>query len=172
MKKITYKPSVLIKLSITMIVIVGLFSILSISRYKLFTFLPNENADNYINIDNLEVDENTKEPFSGRLKTNNENGFDIYSYKNGVMNGLNVIYRNGRLKEVGHWKNDLQNGLFILYTDNGVLVDYANFKNGKRHGKTKQYNDHGDLVVEVEYNNGMIETAKQYYRNGKPLTME
>lgn len=141
------------------------------NRYSFFRFLPSQSDENYSTVNGVMMNSDEKKPFTGRLKTNLENRIEIYSYKDGQLDGLNVAYQNGKIKEIGHWKNGMQNGVFQLYTEKGILVDDAIFKNGKRDGITKQYyNDTGNLQVEVYYTDGILNGAvKEYYQNKKLL---
>lgn len=72
------------------------------NRYTLFKYLPNvENTENFQNLNGKLYDENGK-PFTGRKKETNNEYTDIYSYKDGELDGLNVMYYKNNIKEIGH----------------------------------------------------------------------
>ena len=155
-------------LGVILLVGVGIGSYVYKNRYSFFKYLPAvEKEEQLKNINGKLCDEDGK-PFSGRTKRAGEEYTDIYSYKDGELDGLNVVYYKNNIKEIGHWKAGKQNGLFQMYTEDGVLIDNANFKDGERDGVTEQfYNDTGKLRVSANYKNGVLEGEfKAYYPNG------
>ncbi len=130
-------------------------------------YYKNNKEEQLKNINGKLCDEDGK-PFSGRTKRAGEEYTDIYSYKNGELDGLNVVYYKNNIKEIGHWKDGKQNGLFQMYTEDGILIDSGTFKNGERDGLTEQfYNDTGKLRVSANYKNGVLDGEfKVYYPNG------
>ncbi|BBA51207.1 hypothetical protein FV113G1_15560 [Fusobacterium varium] len=160
------------KFKIFKIFITALLCIVYYNRYSLYQFLPAQSDENYSIINEVMANNDSQKPYTGRLKTDFGDRIEIYSYKNGLLNGLNVAYQNGKIKEIGHWKNNLQNGVFKLYTDKGILVDDTVFKDGNRNGITKQYyNDTGNLRVEAYYIDGLLDgKIKEYYQNKKLLS--
>ena len=154
-------------LLVVLIGIVGIGSYVYSNRYKFFRYLPAIEEEQLKNINGKLYDENEK-LFSGRTKRASEEYTDIYSYKNGELDGLNVVYYKNNIKEIGHWKEGKQNGLFQMYTEEGILVDSGTFKNGERDELTEQfYSDTGKLRVSANYKNGVLEGEfKAYYPNG------
>ena len=138
------------------------------NHYFFYKYLPNiENEGQFKKINNkicLEKDI----PFTGRIKNIKGNYVEIYSYKNGDLNGLSTVYYNDEIKEIGHWKDDKQNGVFYFYDKEGILVDKANFKDGMRNGLTEQfYEKTGKKRVKGEYRDNLkIGEWVQYYKNG------
>lgn len=157
------------KMKVSIIFITALLCIVYNSRYSLYKFLPAESSENYSIINMVMANKDDKRPYTGRLKTDLGDRIEIYSFRNGLLDGINVAYQNGKIKEIGHWKNNLQNGVFKLYTESGTLVDDAIFKDGKRNGVTKQYySDNGNLLIEAHYINGLLDgKIKEYYKNKK-----
>ena len=155
-------------LGVILLVGVGIGSYVYKNRYSFFKYLPAvEKEEQLKNINGKLCDEDGK-PFSGRTKRAGEEYTDIYSYKNGELDGLNVVYYKNNIKEIGHWKDGKQNGLFQMYTEDGILIDSGIFKNGERDGLTEQfYNDTGKLRVSANYKNGVLDGKfKAYYPNG------
>lgn len=156
-----------IVLGIVALLGIGVGTYIYQNRYSFYRYLPAENEDKLQSINFKLCDENGK-LFSGRVKSESDLYLNIYSYKDGELNGLNVIYYKDSIKELGHWKEGKQNGLFQMYTEDGILIDSANFKNGERDGLTEQYfSSTGKLRVSANYKEGMLEGEyKVYYPNG------
>ncbi len=154
-------------LGIILLVGIGIGSRIYKNRYSFFKYLPAIEEEQLKNVNGKLCDEDGK-LFSGRTKRASEEYTDIYSYKNGELDGLNVIYYKNNIKEIGHWKDGKQNGLFQMYTEDGILIDSGTFKNGERDGLTEQfYNDIGKLRVSANYKNGVLDGKfKAYYPNG------
>lgn len=142
------------------------------NKYSFYRYLPAEDENQLQSINSKLCDENEK-LFSGRVKSGDEEYLNIYSYKDGELDGINVIYYKNRIKEIGHWKEGKQNGLFQMYTEDGVLIDNAIFKDGERDGLTEQfYNDTGKIRISGNYKAGILDGSyKGYYPNGQ-LQME
>ncbi len=162
--------------------------------YTLYRYLPATQENECTNLNGVIVREKDGKPFTGRMKSNTDHSLSIYSYKNGLLDGLDVVYYDGAVKETVYWKGGKQNGLFTLYTTGGILIDYANFENGERHGLTRQYDpetgglihvgnylhgemdgclveydpDTGYILTEQTYQEGVLHGhAKQYYSDGQ-----
>ena len=154
-------------LGVILLVGVGIGSYVYKNRYSFFKYLPAIEEEQLKNVNGKLCDKDGK-PFSGRIKETSGDYINIYSYKSGELHGLNVSYYKDKIKEIGHWKDGKQNGLFQLYTEEGILVDDANFKEGERDGLTEQfYSDTGKLRVSGNYKNGVLDGEfKAYYPNG------
>ena len=154
-------------LGVILLVGVGIGSYVYKNRYSFFKYLPAIEEEQLKNVNGKLCDKDGK-PFSGRIKETSGDYTNIYSYKSGELHGLNVSYYKDNIKEIGHWKDGKQNGLFQLYTEEGILVDDAKFKEGERDGLTEQfYSDTGKLRVSGNYKNGVLDGEfKAYYPNG------
>ncbi|WP_051532695.1 toxin-antitoxin system YwqK family antitoxin [Fusobacterium perfoetens] len=137
------------------------------NKYSFYRYLPAEDESKLQSINFKWCDEDGK-AFSGRIKNGSDSYLNIYSYKDGELDGLNVIYYKNKIKEIGHWKEGKQNGLFQMYTEDGILVDNANFKNGERDGLTEQYySATGKLRIAANFKNGVLDGKyKAYYPSG------
>ena len=160
-------------LGVALLIGIGLGTYIYQNRYSFFKYLPTTNEEQLKNLNGQLCDESGK-PFSGRSKRASDDYMDIYSYKNGELDGLNVTYYKNNIKEIGHWKDGKQNGLFQMYTEDGILIDSGIFKDGERDGLTEQfYNDTGKLRVSANYKNGALEGEyKAYYPNGNIWTKQ
>ncbi len=89
-------------------------------KYQLYGWLPSTASSELKNVDGLLMDKEGK-PFTGRVKDISDSGYSLYAYKDGKLDGLNVVFSEGQLREIGHWENGEQNGLFEAWTDKGKL---------------------------------------------------
>lgn len=153
-------------LGVILLVGVGIGRYIYKNKYSFFKYLPAVSNEQVKKFNGKIYDENEK-LFSGRIKESGGEYTDIYSYKDGELDGLNVIYYKNNIKEIGYWKEGKQNGLFQMYTESGVLVDSGTFKNGERDGLTEQfYSETGKMRVSANYKNGVLEGEfKEYYEN-------
>lgn len=155
-------------LGVILVLGIGIGTYIYQSRYSFFKYLPAVEDSELHNINGIICDKNGV-PFSGRQKEVSDDYMNIYSFKNGKLDGLNVVYYKDQIKEIGHWADDKQNGVFKMYTEEGILVDDCNFKDGVRDGVTEQfYYDTGKLKVLANYKSGVLNGEfKQYYPNGQ-----
>ena len=155
-------------LGVVLLVGIGVGTYIYQNRYLFFRYLPAIEKEEQLKSINGKLCDKDGNPFSGRTKSASEEYTDIYSYKNGELDGLNVVYYKNNIEEIGHWKDGKQNGLFQMYTEDGILIDSGTFKDGERDGVTEQfYNDTGKLRVSANYKNGVLEGEfKAYYPNG------
>ena len=108
---------------------------------------------------------------SCRFITNYSNGKleEIGNYKNGEREGeWKGYHENGKLEGIGNYKNGKLEGEWKSYHNNGKLEQIVNFKNGKLEGEFKSYHNNGKLEEIVNYKNGKREGEwKLYHENGK-----
>ena len=126
-------------LGVALLVGIGAGTYIYQNRYLFFKYLPAIEKEEQLKNINGKLCDKDGNLFSGRTKRASEEYTDIYSYKDGELDGLNVVYYKNNIKEIGHWKDGKQNGLFQMYTEDGILIDNANFKDGERDGLTEQY---------------------------------
>lgn len=136
-------------------------------KYHLYSYLPSTPDSMVKNVDGILFGADGK-AFSGRLKEKTDSGSSVYAYKSGKLSGLNVVFSDGLLREIGHWQNGKQNGLFAAWTDKSVLIDRGFFKNGERDGETLQYwSDTGKIKLKAHYRAGKLNgLVEQYYPQG------
>ena len=79
-----------------------------------------------------------------------------YEEKKGKILGKYIVrYGNGKLKEVGAYKNGKLHGKYGRYFSNGKQEEDTNYDNGLIHGKYFIYREDGTLREEGEYWNGL-----------------
>jgi len=73
-------------------------------------------------------------------------------------------YENGKPKEEGAYKNNIEEGLHIYYNENGTVTSKANFTNGELLGTFSAYFDSGKLKATILYNKDEKYHYIIYYR--------
>ena len=86
------------------------------------------------------------------------------NYKGGKKNGKVVSYYNNKnhsIKYEGEYIDNIKNGEWKTYYENGKEKYVENYKNGAINGKCKEYNESGKLVFEGEYKKGIKWNGKE-----------
>ena len=65
-------------------------------KYQLYGWLPSTASSELKNVDGLLMDKEGK-PFTGRVKDISDSGYSLYAYKDGKLDGLNVVFSEGQL---------------------------------------------------------------------------
>ena len=60
-------------------------------KYQLYGWLPSTASSELKNVDGLLMDKEGK-PFTGRVKDVSDSGYSLYAYKDGKLDGLNVVF--------------------------------------------------------------------------------
>jgi len=111
------------------------------------------------------------------------------TFKNGVLNGKNVIYyvseeasdNSKRVSAVNYYLDGKLNGESIQYFENGSVKEKGTYTNGKKTGIWERYHANGKKMMLERYKEGIRhgwsyaydesgkEIAKVYFYNGKKL---
>ena len=112
------------------------------------------------------------------------------NYKGGKKNGKVFSYYNNpntKLEYEGEFIDDIKNGEWKIYYENGNVEFIGFFKNGLKHGQCKKFSEFGKLVFDGEYNEGIKWNGKERilyncdkkkivierkYKEGKALCVE
>lgn len=147
----------------------------------LYRYLPAVQADACYTQNGLLLRQRDDKPFSGRLHTRTENSLSVYTYRDGVLHGPDVVYTNGIVKETGRMtleglcQNGLQEGEWLYYyPETGQVMAEQTFRAGVLDGPARQYYSVGvrQLEIEMHYADGIPHGPyKTYYPNGQ-LQME
>lgn len=147
-----------IVLGIVALLGIGVGTYIYQNRYSFYRYLPAENENKLQSINFKLCDENGN-LFSGRVKSRSDLYLNIYSYKDGELNGLNVIY----------YKESLQDGEWKFYLKNGNLQTIANYKSGELNGLKEDYYENGKLWTRQEFKDNIPEDIYEiYYEDGTP----
>jgi antitoxin component YwqK of YwqJK toxin-antitoxin module len=133
--------------------------------------------------------------FKGEVRdyTNENELLFTGNYNNGRLNGLAKLYKNGLLKEIGNYKNDLRDSIWIYYSNNRVekKVDFSNNKFKLCESYTKKgisqikdgicaykdnvcaYKNTVKVLVKGKFKNGLLDgkwtygAYTEYYKDGE-----
>lgn len=90
--------------------------------------------------------------------------------KNNVVNGLFVLYNmNGLIQYQGYIQNGYPVGLHKSYYNNGHIKKIIEFKNGKIHGFMKEFYSNGSLKSIVKYTNNLKTSRENTWHNKRGL---
>ena len=88
------------------------------------------------------------------------NGQPISSQRGNV---LTHYFKTGMVKSAGPVVgNEVMDGTWTFYTDNGMVSEVGSFKAGVKHGIWQRYDKMGQLVYEAEFDSGK-EVRKHLY---------
>lgn len=139
-------------------------------RYRFYQYFPAREYREFVVDDGLLVERGSKTAYSGFVRDQTQDEMIVRRYKNGLPDGAGVIYRKGLIAEVGHWQQGLRNGKFMLFSDNGTLLETAEFAADKRNGASREYFADGSLRVKGGYLNDRKHGEwKQFDEKGRPL---
>lgn len=128
-------------------------------------------------------DEWTKYFDNGKIdwtkKLVNGTGWNYWYYKNGQISDANyhvngktdgevkIWFENGQIKEISHWKEGIQNGMYQTYYENGQPKEKVNWINDKRDGKSEKWYENGQKEQEIFYKAGLEDGEfLQWHPNG------
>lgn len=117
---------------------------------------------------------------------------EIYTYKNGLRDGKQYIWKDGRLWKVFSEKKGEKDGTWILYgekfakkmqcykdgeedgpyaywSENGNLSSKGSHKEGKQHGVDESYSRNGKMTFTMTYVNGKQYGPIKYYSSKSGL---
>lgn len=77
-----------------------------------------------------------------------------------------TFYENGQLVEKGNFKNGKPEGLFEEYYDNGQLKTKGNYKNGEKDGLWETFDEEGKLGWSDTYKDGKFIERGHYSLSG------
>jgi antitoxin component YwqK of YwqJK toxin-antitoxin module len=77
-----------------------------------------------------------------------------------------TYHENGKVKEVGCFRNGRRDGTWKQFTDQGTLMAQAGFKNGERQG-VWEFRSEADLPMgELTYCNGVLLSGERFDADG------
>jgi antitoxin component YwqK of YwqJK toxin-antitoxin module len=77
-------------------------------------------------------------------------------------------YENGQLREKQNYKDDMRDGTFLSYDEDGQLAEKRTYKDGKLDGPKEWYYENGQLREKDNYKDDMRDgTFLRYYENGQ-----
>ena len=100
------------------------------------------------------------------VKTSYEDGTLKSEYVN-QENGLVAVtnyYKNGAVKETGFFKNEIPEGKWVTYNEEGTKTAELSYADGQRHGEFRVWDAFANAYIEIHYANGEIITADRYVK--------
>lgn len=83
-------------------------------------------------------------------------------YSEGERIHFITYHENGKVKEIGCFKNGRRDGVWKQYNDTGALLAEAGFSNGQRQG-VWEFHDHRDRTTgRLTYAHGLLTRGEQY----------
>lgn len=90
------------------------------------------------------------------------------NYSKGKLEGLRtVFYLSGKIAEEINYKNNVKNGFYKKYTENGFLLEESTFKEGNYIGTAIFRDSKGNTVSKGQFVNGKKAGIWQFFENGK-----
>jgi antitoxin component YwqK of YwqJK toxin-antitoxin module len=78
-------------------------------------------------------------------------------FENDLFEGIwKVYHQNGNFKQIGAYKAGKAQGKWKFYHDNGKLSETGTFLDDQRTGKWKSYSEKGKFISSTNYKNGVI----------------
>ena len=71
------------------------------------------------------------------------------------------------MREEVKFVNDLNEGIYKRYYENGYLETEANYRNGKKEGISKTYHENGRVAFMDTFKNGLKISRESYDKYGK-----
>ena len=104
-----------------------------------------------------------------------ENGYKKYenNYKAGKLNGLCLMFweETGKMHRQGKYANDLKNGVWNEYAQNGHILSKGKYSKDLKEGKWVFYNMHEKKIREQNFVHDVPEGVfTEYYDNGMKHT--
>jgi len=92
-------------------------------------------------------------------------------YREGNRVHFITYHENGRVKEMGCFRDGRRDGVWKQFSDTGALLTQAGFRSGQRQG-VWEFRDDGDTVVgRLVYADGLIQRGEQYDDAGALVAM-
>lgn len=127
----------------------------------------NHNIENIENIDEIEpniiIEQNDFNEEVQNLEVN-----EVFVFQDNIPDGPYSLYSNNGIKlEESNYLNGLRHGLFKLWCQNGIKVEESNYLNGLIHGPLILWCQNGIKVMECNYENGLKNgICKTWDQNG------
>lgn len=92
-------------------------------------------------------------------------------YQEGERIHFITYHENGRVKEMGSFRQGRRDGVWKQFTDTGVLLAQAGFRNGQRQGVWEFRSASDQSMGRLAYNAGLLAKAEQFDNTGVLVAM-
>lgn len=82
----------------------------------------------------------------------------------GELVAVTSYYESGEVKETGFFKNEIPDGKWETFAENGSKTAEINYLNGKRHGEFRVWDEFAGAYIEMKYANGEVINANRYVK--------
>ncbi len=90
------------------------------------------------------------------------------NYKNNVLNGeFKVFYEDGKLTKLAHFKDGKLHGNSKKYSPKSILIEDVNYVNGELHGFAAFYEDNGNLKQKGMYEEDLKVGPWEFFEDGE-----
>lgn len=97
---------------------------------------------------------------------NYTNGAVKSEYKQaGDLVAVTHYYESGAIKETGFFKNEIPEGKWETFAENGTKTAELNYQDGKRHGEFRVWDEFASTYTEMNYANGDVIVANKYVKH-------
>ncbi|MCF8257185.1 MAG: hypothetical protein K9J06_06510 [Flavobacteriales bacterium] len=73
-------------------------------------------------------------------------------------------FTNGSVRETGCFLNNIPDGKWETFAENGEKTAEINYINGKRHGEFRIWDTYSDSYLEMQYADGAVVSANRYVK--------
>jgi antitoxin component YwqK of YwqJK toxin-antitoxin module len=92
----------------------------------------------------------------------------LENYKNGKLEGVrSVYYPSGKIAEEISYLNNIKNGLYKSFSENGIILEQSIYKNNEYNGPATFKDAQGNVVSKGLFLNGKKSGIWQFFTNGK-----
>ncbi|MBK8228193.1 MAG: hypothetical protein IPK70_13600 [Flavobacteriales bacterium] len=92
-------------------------------------------------------------------------------YREGDRVRFITYHENGRVKEMGGFRDGRRDGEWKQFSDTGAVLAHASFRNGLRQGVWEFRSHRNSVVCRLVYSEGVIQRGEQYDERGELVAM-
>lgn len=90
------------------------------------------------------------------------------NYIKGKLEGLRTVYYpSGKIAEEQFYKNNIKNGSYKKFAENGIILEESNYKNNQYDGIAIFKDPDGSIVSKGKFSNGKKAGLWQFFEKGK-----
>ncbi|HAP70758.1 MAG TPA: hypothetical protein DCR04_13740 [Flavobacteriales bacterium] len=94
-----------------------------------------------------------------------DNGSVKSEYKQvGELVAVTHYYQSGTVKETGFFKDEIPEGKWETFAENGTKTAELNYKDGKRNGEFRVWDEFTQAYMEISYANGEMIKANKWIK--------
>ena len=103
--------------------------------------------------------------FSFAQTVSYDNGAVKSEYKQaGDLVAVTHYYESGAVKETGFFMNEIPEGKWETFAENGAKTAELNYQDGKRHGEFRVWDEFASTYTEMHYANGDVVIGNKWVK--------